>query len=237
MAEPLTNSILDALRLGIAEGRELPLFAAKGGVGLFMANAAGKQAAQEAREQNLVRIARTETRGKTAVELAIPTREGVAWWLERNSPRPIVETLLAAIKTSETRCTELTAEAKSIQAQVQSLNETAHHLLQRFPEGKVPDLLPWDRLQDDVPNRIVERLKQWHDSGKLGDCPLPDLHRMLTTASANLTIGQFHDALRTLHDRRAVWLHPWTGPLYELPEPPLSLLVGHEVAYYASLRA
>ncbi|MFO0863844.1 MAG: hypothetical protein U0744_04160 [Gemmataceae bacterium] len=237
MAEPLTNSILDALRLGIAEGRELPLFAAKGTAGLFPANAAGKQAAQQAREQNLVRIARTETRGKTAVELAVPTREGVTWWLGQTSPRPVVEALLAAIKASETRCAEWSAETKAVQSHLHSLQEAANHLLQRFPEGKTPDVFPWDRTQDDLPGRIVERLKQWHDSGKLGDCPLPDLHRMLTTASPSLTIGQFHDALRTLHDRRAVWLHPWTGPLYELPEPPLSLLVGHEVAYYASLRA
>ena len=30
-----------------------------------------------------------------------------------------------------------------------------------------------------------------------------------------------------------VYLHPWTGPLYALPEPAFALLVGHEVAYYA----
>jgi len=29
---------------------------------------------------------------------------------------------------------------------------------------------------------------------------------------------------------------PWTGPLYDLPEPHFALLVGHEVAYYASSR-
>ena len=28
----------------------------------------------------------------------------------------------------------------------------------------------------------------------------------------------------------------WTGPLYAIPEPPLALLVGHEIAYYASPR-
>jgi len=27
-------------------------------------------------------------------------------------------------------------------------------------------------------------------------------------------------------------LAPWTGPLYELPEPALALLIGHEVLYY-----
>jgi hypothetical protein len=42
--------------------------------------------------------------------------------------------------------------------------------------------------------------------------------------------------LRSLHDRERIYLHPWTGPLYALPEPAFALLIGHEVAYYASLR-
>ena len=39
-----------------------------------------------------------------------------------------------------------------------------------------------------------------------------------------------------LHETSQVYLHPWTGPLYDIPEPPYALLVGHEVAYYASVR-
>jgi hypothetical protein len=51
-----------------------------------------------------------------------------------------------------------------------------------------------------------------------------------------LSIGQFHDVLRRLHERDQVYLHPWTGPLYAMPEPQVALLVGHEIAYYASIR-
>ena len=69
-----------------------------------------------------------------------------------------------------------------------------------------------------------------------GDCPLPDLCRRLRADHPSLTIGQFHDGLRELHDREQVYLHPWTGPLYALPEPAFALMVGHEVAYYASER-
>jgi hypothetical protein len=32
-------------------------------------------------------------------------------------------------------------------------------------------------------------------------------------------------------------LHPWAGPIYEIPEPELAMLVGHAIAYYVSLRA
>ena len=82
---------------------------------------------------------------------------------------------------------------------------------------------------------ILARLADW--SGTAGeDCPLPELYRSLSLLDSPPTIGAFHDCLRQLHDGGAIYLHPWTGPLYAIPEPPYALLVGHNVAYYASLR-
>ena len=68
------------------------------------------------------------------------------------------------------------------------------------------------------------------------DCPLAELFRSLSTLEPAPTVGLFHDALRRLHADARIYLHPWTGPLYALPEPAVALLVGHEIAYYASLR-
>jgi hypothetical protein len=68
------------------------------------------------------------------------------------------------------------------------------------------------------------------------DCPLPDLFTSLSTLDPPPTVGQFHDALRQLHADGRIYLHPWTGPLYALPEPLIALLSGHEIAFYASLR-
>ena len=45
--------------------------------------------------------------------------------------------------------------------------------------------------------------------------------------------GSGREALAAL---REDVVHPWTGPMYEMPEPSFALLVGHEVAYYASYR-
>lgn len=82
---------------------------------------------------------------------------------------------------------------------------------------------------------IVDRLASW--SGAAGeDCPLPELYRSLASASPAPSIGQFHDCLRELVEQGVIGLHPWTGPLYALPEPAYALLVGHGIAYYASLR-
>ena len=87
----------------------------------------------------------------------------------------------------------------------------------------------------DLAEVILARLADW--SGAAGeDCPLPELFRSLSPLDSPPTVGEFHDGLRRLHADGAVYLHPWTGPLYALPEPTLALLVGHGVAYYASLR-
>ena len=67
------------------------------------------------------------------------------------------------------------------------------------------------------------------------DCPLPELFRALPITDTP-TIGQFHDCLRQLHADGTVSLPAWTAPLYAMPEPQFALLIGHSIAYFASLR-
>ena len=89
----------------------------------------------------------------------------------------------------------------------------------------------------DLVAAVLARLADWAASANAGeDCPLPELYRGLSVLEPPPTIGAFHDCLRQLHADGSVYLHPWTGPLYALPEPAYALLVGHGVAYYASPR-
>src|SRR5262249_59564376 len=85
----------------------------------------------------------------------------------------------------------------------------------------------------DATKAILECLIAWPDAG---DCPLPALFENVKVHCPDMTLGAFHDLLRTLRERAAIHLHPWTGPLYELPDPGVALLAGHEIAYYASGR-
>ena len=95
-----------------------------------------------------------------------------------------------------------------------------------------------------APQEVVEslmealrrHLESWQAAESLDDFPLPELYHRARRACPLLTIGVFHDCIRTLHERKEIFLHPWTGPLHEIPEPALALLVGHEIAYYASMR-
>lgn len=236
MAESSSNLIAKALERSLAASDGLPLFAAKNANGLFPNVSAGKEAAQQARSAGLIRVLRTESKGKATLEYCSLTEKGLAFLLEESSPRPVLEAICKAIESCQER----------IDSWIESVNQNRHYLdglrghaervlnhLQ-MPETILP---PWAKNGHaiDPQAKIMELLRSWQESGKIGDYPLPELYEKTRTAWAKLTVGEFHDALRELHGRRAIYLHPWTGPLHELPCPAAGLLVGHEIAYYASL--
>ena len=95
---------------------------------------------------------------------------------------------------------------------------------------------PETEMASDLCAAILAQLSEW--SGAAGeDCPLPKLFQCLAESGPPPSIGEFHDSLRKLYDEKAIYLHPWTGPLYALPEPNYALLAGHNIAYYASIPA
>ncbi|HEY1186591.1 MAG TPA: hypothetical protein VGE74_02990 [Gemmata sp.] len=98
-----------------------------------------------------------------------------------------------------------------------------------FPSGRGAGCL----LEPDLAAAVLAHLA---DHAGPADCPLPDLFRGLAL-NGPLTIGEFHDCLRQLHADGTVSFTAWAGPLYALPEPQYALLIGHGIAYYASLRA
>lgn len=236
MAIQVSSLILGALQRAAGEPDGLALVASRSAPGLFSASAAGKQAAQRCKDDGLLQVVRTEPKGKTPLEICALTERGLKHLLDQTSPRPVLEALLQAIERCETKLRDLVSGAAQQHQQLESLRALAGKLLEHLPKNETA-LLPWHsnghRKPDDI---VLDCLRAWHGSRQLGDCPLPDLYRRAAEQSAKLTIGQYHDALRTLHERQAVYLHPWTGPLYEMPDPALAMLTGHEIAYYASLR-
>lgn len=229
--------IIDALERAVTEPDGLPLVASKAAPGLFPSTAAGKKDAEGARLAGYFDVVRRETRGKTAIEFVGLTEKGLAALLEHVQPKPVLAALLAAIERCEKRLDSWVDEVKKNRTSLDGLKTLAEKVLTHLakPEATLP---PWSRNghSHDPKAKIVEILRSWAASGKLGDQPLPDLFEAVRGSSPKLTLGQFHDALRSLHETQTIYLHPWTGPLYELPKPIFSLLVGHEIGYYASLR-
>jgi hypothetical protein len=243
MADKLTPLMLDALGRAVAQPAGLPLHGGKGAAGLFPLSTLARQAAQRCKDEGLLHLVRTETKGKTAQEICALTEKGLAYLLSQVNPKQVLEDLVRALEARQGQVGELVATAQKTQESIEALRGIVARVLDQLQHSAgraVP--LPCDKAtttlngSDTWVVSLLAHLRSHCSGGALEDCPLPELFRVARQTAPTLTIGHFHDALRRLHEQHQIYLHPWTGPLYEMPEPPLALLIGHEIAYYASPR-
>src|SRR5437868_12675709 len=87
--------ILDALTRAAAAPEGLPLLGGK--TALLATSGAGKQAAQHIKTEGLIRVVRTQTRGKTTQEICVPSQKGLECLLEQVSPRRVLEAFVSAL--------------------------------------------------------------------------------------------------------------------------------------------
>jgi hypothetical protein len=233
LADKSTQLVLEALSRAALDPTGLPLFRQKSAPGLFRATTLARQAAQRCKEQDLLRVVRTEPCGKSIQEVCTITPKGLDHLLRQSNPRQVLDDLLRAVESREKQLGEIVAAVRQTQAGLEGLRGLVAIVLERLEQPAPRTTAATTEACD---QEILKYLDDWHTGNASKDCPLPSLFRALTANTPALTTGQFHDALRELHERGQIYLHPWTGPLYDLPEPPFALLAGHEVAYYASLR-
>jgi hypothetical protein len=260
VADKSTPLVLAALGRAAAAAEPVPLHGTRAAPGLFPATAAGKQAAQRCRDDGLLAVAEppdppaaggTAVKKKAAAPCCTITDKGLGYLLAQVSPRQVLEDFVRGLEARQHRVADCAAALRALQSSTDGLKASVEKILDQFPPperaagaGGLKALFR-EFLAEPAPvngqtlappaaleGAVLAELQRWQQSGASEDCPLPHLYRQ----SAAGSIGLFHDALRRLHDAGQIYLHPWTGPLYELPEPPFALLVGHEIAYYASLR-
>lgn len=239
MADRSTQLLLEALSRAVADPTGLPLHATRSGPGLFPATAAARHAAQRCKEQELVKVVRTEARGKAVQEVCAITDKGLAFLLTEANPRELLEDLVRAVEAREGQLADLVSAALRTQESLQELKAVAAQVLAQVmqpPEASPPKGDEGAHAAAGWEAEALAYLGRRQTSGAPGDCPLPELYEAVRPAQPALTVGQFHDGLRRLDAAGRIYLHPWTGPLYDLPEPLFALLAGHEVAYYANLR-
>jgi hypothetical protein len=235
LADKSTPLILEALSRAAAEPAGLSLYAGRGARGLFASSAAARQAAQRCKAEGLLQLVRTETRGKSVTEVCAITEKGLAYLLAQTSPKQVIEDFLRALDARQEQLSSVLDSVRQVQSSLEAIRALAERLAPNatLPVGPLPSANGSGSWQSE----IAGHLSRWHDTGANSDCPLADLYRHALKSAPHLTIGQFHDFLRKLHDEERIYLHPWTGPLCDLPEPSLALLIGHEIAYYASIRS
>lgn len=235
MADKSSQLVLTALTRAAADTAGVPLVGTRTTTGLFPNTALGKQAAQRCREDGYL---------NNAEDACTITDKGMTYLLGQVSPRQVLEDFVRVLESREGQVGELLETARRMEASIDTLRGTVTAVLDRLaaPGGDLKSLFgafreqPETKAAIDPVAAVRETLTRWKTSGATEDCALPDLYRRLATACPGLTIGAFHDVLRKMHDDREVYLHPWTGPLYAIPQPPFALMVGHEIDYYTSLR-
>lgn len=229
--------ICAALTRAAAAADGLPLLSARAAPGLFAATTAGKAAARRCQDEGLLAVLRSETRGKTRQDICAITEQGRAFLREQASPRAVLEVLAATLEARQRTLDDLAGGVRAAQEDLTRLRELVVETLARLDrDAPVAACHKNGCAAPRVEDVVRSQLAVWHARGALGDCPLPELYRRAAGHVPGLTIGQFQDGLRRLQQDEHIYLHPWTGPLYDLPEPALALLAGHEVAYYTSLR-
>ena len=238
MADKSSQLMLDALRRAVTDPHGLPLHGNKKTSGLFAATAAGKQAAQRCQDEGYLHVLHLDASGKSTQAYFAASEKGLAYLLEQVSPREVLEDLVRTLEARQAQVGELVATARRWQSGLDGLQAAVRGILLEIqkPGGASTGTSPSANGSEIWLAEVVACLSAWHAAGKSSDYPLPDLYRKVQHLAHDLTIGRFHDGLRKLHVQQRIYLHPWTGPLHEMPEAAYALLIGHEIVYYASIR-
>ena len=236
MAEKSPQLIAEALTRAAGNLYGLPLHGNAKRPGIFPATAIARQAAERCKAEGYLRLLDGDAGGKTRTEVYTISDKGLAYLLRHASPKQILEELVQTLDRQHGQVRELIGVAEKWQKAISNLQNHVERVLEdiKTPLNGAIDCsangsVAW-------PEVAVGYLVAQRDSRTARDCPLPDLYRQATRVAPHLTVGHFHDGIRRLHQEQKVYLHPWTGPLYEMPEPLFALLIGHEIAYYASAR-
>ncbi len=237
MADKSSQMVLSALSRAVADPEGLPLHGGKTASGLFPATAGGKQAARRCLDEGYLRpLEPSSPKPRCTI-----TDKGLTYLLTQVSPRQVLEDFVRVLEARQGQFDFFLAAAREAHTCLDALKTNAETVLRYVIRGEKPAGLSalFSSFRNDgaaAETTILTHLAGWIDTGAAEDCPLPDLYRRCAEAVPGLSIGRFHDTLRQLQQTEQIYLHPWTGPLYDLPEPPFALLVGHEIAYYASVR-
>ena len=149
MTDKSTRIVLAALSRAAAAPEGAPLFAVRGGPGLFPTAPAGRQAAQRCKEEGWLRVLSAETdasallpstagnkavlvrkKTKTTTEICLLTDKGLAWLLSQTSPREVLEDFIRALEGRQTQAIDLVASVRRMQAGFDALKagaETVTH--------------------------------------------------------------------------------------------------------------
>jgi len=246
--DKVTEALVEALRAALSEPGEQRLYRSGKLPGLFAGRTgAAGQAAARALGDGFLEVARSETKGKVVTDWVRLTPRGVEFLHEHESPTRALQEVRDALRVNsegvpvwlaEMRTglraldDRLAADAGKWLHRLEALTRRVEEALARL-EAATP-LLPPD-LTEAHPwaADALGYLDRRRAGGAADGCPLPELFDALRPGHPELSVADFHDGLRRLHERRSLQLRPAEGHA-DLPQPEYALLDGGALLYYAA---
>jgi hypothetical protein len=108
-------------------------------------------------------------------------------------------------------------------------------IVRRMGQGGTPASAP-PQVAGDWLEQAVQLVREQQQRDRYQPLTLPQLFAALRRSHPVLTLGQFHDGLRTLRDQGRIRLSPWTRALATLDDARNALFLDGEVMYYVEPR-
>src|SRR5207253_4496212 len=89
-------------------------------------------AAQRCHDEGLLRVVRTETKGKAALDVCTITDKGLAYLLSQVSPKQVLEDFIRTLDAKQSQAGELLMIARQMQAGIDALKMTAEKVLEQM---------------------------------------------------------------------------------------------------------
>jgi hypothetical protein len=247
--DKVTQTLVDALKLALAEPGEQRLFKSGKLPGLFAGRAGvNADAAGQALRDGLLEVVRTEAKGKTTTEWVRITPRAMEFLHKQESPIEALKDLGTILQVNreaiplwltemqhelKALCGRLTEEAERWTHRLDALSAQVEAALRRAEAGgpQLPDGMEAEASW--APDALAY-LDHRRTGGAAGDCPLPELFAALRDRHPDLSVNAFHERLRRLHDRGVLRLLPFSGSPSDMPEPEYALLDGANLFYYAA---
>jgi len=249
MDERQQDVLIKALQASLAAGTELRLYRSGKLAGLFPSRSgAAAAAATMAVREGLVEITRTEIKGKISTEWVKITPKGVEYLHGQTTPIGVLRELRRELAVArEGAPSFLTALQQEWQESARRMHEQVQRAVQRLDAlaDRVEDALRRaDILGQPLPNGVLKSvpwgqvaldyLDHRYEAGAPENCPLPELFAAVRNHFPELTLVEFQDGVRRMHDHRALHLIPFPEPPVCLPEPEYAILDGATVLYFAA---
>lgn len=231
--------LLEALKAGALHAGEMRLYQRGRLPGLFgQRTRLNAEVAAEAIGEGWLEQTRTETVGKATVEWVRVTRKGLDHLLRSESPARALDELRSVLALNQQGIPAWVAEmhgrldalTSAFAAEIAAIRERLDHLADRVGTSL-------DHLEAPAPNTIrwiQDALAIMHERQQVGlgeRCVLADLFTSLKEKHGDLTIRDFHQGLKRMHEQRLLTLLP-DLPNGAAPGPECALLDGPVVYYY-----